>query len=192
MPGSCPGRYGLRRSSIARLDLLLLEAVEWSPRLRPWVLPSEVAFALGRAFAASADGGDRGMAHGDFAPWNLLRTSDGWVLVDWERLPRRCATLLRCVPLPGTGRRPAPQAAGASPHGGGGPARPGSGPHSAPTREGAGRPPSDMAAASERLLEAQHGETRSIRSGTGDRAGRPTATAAIDRSMIFTRTLRFR
>jgi hypothetical protein len=64
--------------------LLLLEAVEWSPRLRPWVLPSVVAFGLGRAFAASAAGGDRGMAHGDFAPWNLLRASGGWVLLDWE------------------------------------------------------------------------------------------------------------
>jgi aminoglycoside phosphotransferase (APT) family kinase protein len=25
-----------------------------------------------------------GAAHGDFAPWNLLRTQDGWALVDWE------------------------------------------------------------------------------------------------------------
>jgi thiamine kinase-like enzyme len=23
-------------------------------------------------------------AHGDFAPWNLLRTEGGWVLLDWE------------------------------------------------------------------------------------------------------------
>ena len=64
--------------------LLLLEAVRWSPRFRPWVLPPDVAFGLGRAFAASADGGDRGVAHGDFAPWNLLRDPDGWVVVDWE------------------------------------------------------------------------------------------------------------
>jgi hypothetical protein len=25
-----------------------------------------------------------GPAHGDFAPWSLLRTADGWVLIDWE------------------------------------------------------------------------------------------------------------
>ncbi len=22
--------------------------------------------------------------HGDFAPWNLLRTTEGWTLLDWE------------------------------------------------------------------------------------------------------------
>ena len=65
--------------------LLLLEAVRWSPRLRPWILPSEVAFGLGRAFAASSDGGNRGVAHGDFAPWNLLRDAEGWVVIDWEK-----------------------------------------------------------------------------------------------------------
>jgi thiamine kinase-like enzyme len=25
-----------------------------------------------------------GAAHGDFAPWNLLETDEGWALVDWE------------------------------------------------------------------------------------------------------------
>jgi len=25
-----------------------------------------------------------GPAHGDFAPWNLLETEQGWVVVDWE------------------------------------------------------------------------------------------------------------
>jgi hypothetical protein len=64
--------------------VLLLEAVRWSPRLRPWVLPAEVAFGLGRAFTASSGQGDRGVAHGDFAPWNLLRDAEGWVLIDWE------------------------------------------------------------------------------------------------------------
>lgn len=24
------------------------------------------------------------MAHGDLAPWNLLRTREGWVVIDWE------------------------------------------------------------------------------------------------------------
>ena len=64
--------------------LLLLEGVQWSARLRPWVLPIDVASGLGRAFAASTDGADLGVAHGDFAPWNLLKAPDGWVLVDWE------------------------------------------------------------------------------------------------------------
>ena len=64
--------------------LLLLEGVQWSARLRPWVLPIDVASGLGRAFAASTDGAGRGVAHGDFAPWNLLKAPDGWVLLDWE------------------------------------------------------------------------------------------------------------
>ena len=67
--------------------LLVLEAIVWHPEPRPWVLTDEVASALGTFFkAGSADvGGElRGPAHGDVAPWNLLATSDGWVLVDWE------------------------------------------------------------------------------------------------------------
>lgn len=64
--------------------VLLLEAVRWSARLRPWVLPPDVALGLGRAFASSSDGSDLGLAHGDVAPWNLLRAQDGWVLIDWE------------------------------------------------------------------------------------------------------------
>ena len=69
--------------------LLLLEAVRWFPRSRPWVLPVEVAHGLGIAFArSSANGGGRGIAHGDFAPWNLLRARGGWVLVDWEHALR--------------------------------------------------------------------------------------------------------
>jgi hypothetical protein len=66
--------------------LLVLEAVSWVPRRRPWFLPTDVAHALGRFFRAGAkDGGDRaGATHGDFAPWNLLRTEQRWMLVDWE------------------------------------------------------------------------------------------------------------
>jgi hypothetical protein len=67
----------------AEPGLVLLEPVRWRPRRRPEVLAPEVAEALGRAFAASG-GGDRGLAHGDVAPWNLLRTADGWFLLDWE------------------------------------------------------------------------------------------------------------
>jgi hypothetical protein len=65
--------------------VLLFEFVPWTPRRHPWQLPEEVAFALGQFFRAGADGVDRrGAVHGDCAPWNLLRTTTGWVLVDWE------------------------------------------------------------------------------------------------------------
>lgn len=66
--------------------LLLLETVSWRPRARPWRLEEDVARALGAFFrsSAQANGGLAGAAHGDCAPWNLLRTEDGWVLVDWE------------------------------------------------------------------------------------------------------------
>jgi len=61
---------------------LVFEPVDWSPRRRPWHLPPDVAYALGR-FAATEDG-TAAIAHGDFAPWNLLRTRQGWVVIDWE------------------------------------------------------------------------------------------------------------
>jgi hypothetical protein len=67
--------------------LLLLRTVQWQPRLRPWRLPEEVAAGLGALFARRAriaEGVAVGPAHGDCAPWNLLRTGDGWTLVDWE------------------------------------------------------------------------------------------------------------
>jgi len=57
---------------------VLLEDVAWRPRLRPWKLPVEVAAALGAFWTAG------GAAHGDFAPWNLLRTRSGWAVLDWE------------------------------------------------------------------------------------------------------------
>jgi Phosphotransferase enzyme family len=63
---------------------VLLEAVRWRPRLRPWELPADVAHALGGFYAAGQVTNERGLAHGDFAPWNLLWTTDGWVVVDWE------------------------------------------------------------------------------------------------------------
>jgi aminoglycoside phosphotransferase (APT) family kinase protein len=40
--------------------------------------------ALFRADARETDDGPIGAAHGDFAPWNMLRTESGWVLIDWE------------------------------------------------------------------------------------------------------------
>ena len=67
--------------------LLVFEAVDWLPRSRTWELPLEVAEAAGRFFAAGSRNGiddSTGPAHGDFAPWNLLRTERGWVLIDWE------------------------------------------------------------------------------------------------------------
>ncbi len=61
--------------------VLLLEAVTWFTRARPWRLTEEVAFAMGKFYAAES--GLR-PGHGDFAPWNLFRTATGWVVVDWE------------------------------------------------------------------------------------------------------------
>jgi hypothetical protein len=65
--------------------VLLLEAVPWRPRPRPWGLEPKVARALGMLFASkTAAGRLEGPAHGDCAPWNLLQTDQGWVLIDWE------------------------------------------------------------------------------------------------------------
>src|SRR5919199_6141252 len=63
---------------------LLLEPVRWVPRRNPAVLPDEVARALGAFFGAGRADERLGPTHGDFAPWNLLETERGWVLVDWE------------------------------------------------------------------------------------------------------------
>jgi hypothetical protein len=66
--------------------ILLLEPIPWNPRMRCWALPEKVAFALGRFFRAGAgdEGGLEGATHGDFAPWNLVRSDGWWVLLDWE------------------------------------------------------------------------------------------------------------
>jgi hypothetical protein len=66
--------------------LLLLEPVSWRPRWQAWRVDEEVAGAMGAFFHSSrASNSDLiGGAHGDWAPWNMLRTSAGWVLVDWE------------------------------------------------------------------------------------------------------------
>jgi hypothetical protein len=73
---------------LARFDgLILLEAVDWRARLRPWRVPVEFAAALGRFFRAGAverDGEILGPLHGDLAPWNVLQTESGWALIDWE------------------------------------------------------------------------------------------------------------
>ena len=57
--------------------VLLLEAVAFRPRRRPWLLPVAVARALGALER-------QGVSHGDLAPWNLLEEEGGFVLVDWE------------------------------------------------------------------------------------------------------------
>lgn len=73
---------------------LILNVVDWQPRLASWRLPEEVADALGRFFAGGvqeASAGEAspvGPAHGDFAPWNLFRTRSGWTLLDWEEARR--------------------------------------------------------------------------------------------------------
>jgi len=66
----------------ATMHALVFEPVDWSPRRRPWHLPPDVAYAFGRF--ASTDDGTGAIAHGDFAPWNLFRTREGWVIIDWE------------------------------------------------------------------------------------------------------------
>jgi hypothetical protein len=66
--------------------LLLLEPVSWRPRWQAWRVDEEVAGAMGAFFRSSRTSHSDVIAgaHGDWAPWNMLRTSGGWVLVDWE------------------------------------------------------------------------------------------------------------
>ena len=64
-------------------SVLLFEAVDWRLRFRPWRLPREVASSLGTFFGGASGSGD-GLSHGDLAPWNVLRTSRGWAVIDWE------------------------------------------------------------------------------------------------------------
>jgi thymidylate kinase len=64
--------------------LIVLEAAPWTPRLRPWILEPDLAAAIGRFHRCSTNSDGTGPTHGDFAPWNILQTADGWFLVDWE------------------------------------------------------------------------------------------------------------
>jgi len=66
--------------------IMILEAVAWLVRVRPWILPAEVAEGLGQLHRRSDAHPPTGIGpgHGDLAPWNLLRTADGWCLIDWE------------------------------------------------------------------------------------------------------------
>jgi thymidylate kinase len=71
----------------AEQGLLVFEWVPYELRRNPWFLHTEVARGLGAFFAAGAaeeKGALLGPAHGDTAPWNVLRSGSEWVLVDWE------------------------------------------------------------------------------------------------------------
>jgi hypothetical protein len=69
-----------------RYGALMLEPVEWVARMAPWRMNQDVAYSLGRFFRTTASQRDPllGVAHGDCAPWNLLRSRSGWALIDWE------------------------------------------------------------------------------------------------------------
>jgi glycosyltransferase involved in cell wall biosynthesis len=67
--------------------VLVLEAVQWQPRIVPWYLSEAVAHALGGFFRRTMPSRSEmvGAAHGDCAPWNLMLGLDGeWTLLDWE------------------------------------------------------------------------------------------------------------
>jgi hypothetical protein len=85
--GVIPSPLCVPRMIAAGEGFLLFEEVAWMARARSWHLPVEVAYALGRLFrmGPSVQHPDRGLSHGDFAPWNLMRTAEGWTLIDWGR-----------------------------------------------------------------------------------------------------------
>jgi hypothetical protein len=59
--------------------------MEWKHHDHPWQMPEEVAYSLGEIFRRSSPTAPpAGLVHGDCNPLNLRRTSDGWVLLDWE------------------------------------------------------------------------------------------------------------
>ena len=65
-------------------DYLLFEFIDSIPRRDAWDLPLEVALAIGQFYRAGRRPGlDAGYTHGDLAPWNILRTENGWSIVDW-------------------------------------------------------------------------------------------------------------
>lgn len=63
--------------------VLVFRFVPWLIRRHPWYLPTGVATSLGYLARSNCEKGEL-WAHGDFAPWNLLKTDSGWVLIDWE------------------------------------------------------------------------------------------------------------
>lgn len=72
-------------SVVARTEsAIVFESVDWTLRREPWRLDPGVGRALGAFYRAAGGTEAGGPAHGDFAPWNLLQTRAGWVLIDWE------------------------------------------------------------------------------------------------------------
>jgi hypothetical protein len=67
---------------------LMFEPIQWRARRAPWRIDQDVAYSLGRFFSKTTSRRDPavGVAHGDCAPWNLLRTRSGWALIDWENV----------------------------------------------------------------------------------------------------------
>jgi len=67
-------------------QIIVLEPVAWRPQGQPWRLPVPLAAAMGLFHGRNVelDGRSGHPGHGDFAPWNVLRTATGWVLLDWE------------------------------------------------------------------------------------------------------------
>jgi thymidylate kinase len=63
---------------------LALVAVRWRWQAAPWRMDVDVAASLGTFHAHQRREDGTGLGHGDVAPWNLLRLSRGWCLVDWE------------------------------------------------------------------------------------------------------------
>jgi hypothetical protein len=73
----------------ARPGVLCFDAADWTARSPAWVLPPEVARSLGTLYRRGGGDARRGPAHGDFAPWNLMKLrAGGWVLIDWEEATR--------------------------------------------------------------------------------------------------------
>ncbi|MGH2820655.1 MAG: phosphotransferase [Actinomycetota bacterium] len=86
LPAHLPPPLEAPRMLDHREGLLLLELVSWDARIDPWMLPEEVAGAMG-AFLRSGRSSPEdptGWCHGDFAPWNLFKSARGWVVLDWE------------------------------------------------------------------------------------------------------------
>lgn len=62
--------------------VLVLEPVQWRPQPRGGPLQQEIAAALGALRR------ETGLAHGDLTPSNVLKTSEGFAIVDWEHASR--------------------------------------------------------------------------------------------------------
>ncbi len=59
--------------------LVVFEPIRWRSRRRPWELPLDLAIGIGELQAATfRSEGQPALGHGDLAPWNIMRTDDGW------------------------------------------------------------------------------------------------------------------